>query len=467
MLRPLKVDGPEATFRLVTDPALIALAVSPSKPRKLPIHSNKRRRVSGRRAEGGGKVGVEGKDNEGKEGTGEEDEEIYGTIAVRSFPEIPTTDETFQKQEPPLGDIYIEQLGFVKEREKGKGGLGARSITGKSADDGGLAVVSASVMGHRANREASLGHCVHSGISIDETVEGSIMSQEAVDQTTVEEGAEEGNYAESVDEEDIQRAIAKAIEGSNRHHLLDGVEEIEETIGDLEHPEERLQERGGGKVFQQSGRQGDLVILDDKNEGLPEAYGEEGTSRQTSYQADIIVIPDDEAEPNQSSVHPGSVYDGDTESEPGSGLEQEPELYHLAPTIPPIPESRSPTPAVKSIILEHQPRLQPLQLPLTPASIYQTPPPTRSSTHRFSSLASIGASSVSLAPLTGPARWKIPFVKKSRFSGPKIYTPLTLSPPSSGLGVVDHVRVPPRRDYGEVRWEGAKRQVSPTVSCLA
>lgn len=47
LVLPLKADGPDATFRLVIDPALIALAVSLSKVRKAPKPNKKRRRVSG------------------------------------------------------------------------------------------------------------------------------------------------------------------------------------------------------------------------------------------------------------------------------------------------------------------------------------------------------------------------------------------------------------------------------------
>lgn len=56
-----------------------------------------------------------------------------------------------------------------------------------------------------------------------------------------------------------------------------------------------------------------------------------------------------------------------------------------------------------------------------------------------------------LYPPTGPARWTLPRVGKSRFSGPTVYTPLTLHPPSTGLGSAS-------RD----RWERPKRQVCLT-----
>lgn len=78
-------------------------------------------------------------------------------------------------------------------------------------------------------------------------------------------------------------------------------------------------------------------------------------------------------------------------------------------------------------------------------------------------------SPTSTAPLTppplwsprahSPSRWTFRRGSGSRFSGPKIYTPLTLNPPSAGLGSINYLGAPSQRDEGDTRWERSKRRV--------
>lgn len=78
-------------------------------------------------------------------------------------------------------------------------------------------------------------------------------------------------------------------------------------------------------------------------------------------------------------------------------------------------------------------------------------------------------SPTSIAPLTpppppsppapSPSRWTFRRGSESRFSGPRVYTPLTLNPPSAGLGSINYIGVPSRRDEGDIRWERSKHRV--------
>lgn len=60
-----------------------------------------------------------------------------------------------------------------------------------------------------------------------------------------------------------------------------------------------------------------------------------------------------------------------------------------------------------------------------------------------------------------PSRWTYHRVPRSRFSGPVVYTPLTLYPPRIGLGITDYVGTPPRRGEGDTRWTRPTKQVYP------
>lgn len=395
MILPLKVNKP-AGLRPTGDLALIALAAPPFKSRRPSLRSrdHKQHRVNEGKAKARGK---KRSGNNGKRGNevGEEVEEVYGTIAVM--------------QPPGMLEEYKASERQV-DQNCGSGGTGDKDNHGVSGW---------SAMGKGANTRGLVRSRIRAGQIINQTVKGQ-ADQRTGDGAVV--GDAGGSYAESLDEEVVQQAVARAVEASSLHQPFTRVEEIEETIGDSEHP------------------------------GESEENGEE-IAHQPSHRKVIII--DDDTESYQSSIHPDALHDDDeTEIESESELTALPTFFNPRQQVLQLP-----TPVAKSV----RPKLpsQPPTFPLTPASIsYVNPTPlTPSSTHQSSPISSVGISAISLTTVTGPARWKLPRAKQNRFSGPKVYTPLTLHPPSGGLGMVDYVRVP-RRSRGGQRWEGSKRQVS-------
>jgi hypothetical protein len=415
-LLPLKADGPGATFRPVTDPALIALAVSPSRVRRAPTYSKKRRRViegrekARRKTDGEDETEVKGGSESEVEGVKKEDE-IYGTITIKHAAE-----------ESPPEDAQMKHPDSKEESKE----ISYIALTANQNEGGEVLNVAPTTTDHRANKEESAADTRE--LLNERIVEGRVTDRKVM-------AEEEGNYADSIGEEMIQRAITKAIEASNHyHHSLSDAGEIGGIIEDFKYPEEPAEDEGGE------------------------------ISRQSSHQ-DLVILDDNEIDFYQPSIHTKSLHDDDVESE--LGQEPESDLHHPEPATSRLLESQSPALSVEFTRLRPPPQSQRPPLPLTPASTNPTPPPPPPSVHHLGSRAPIEISSTPLKPIAGPARWKHPCAKKSRFSGPKIYTPLTLHPPSGGLGIVDHTRTPPRRDGGDIRWERAKRQVSsnPYMKC--